>query len=87
MYVFAARPTCSQQRPSCGSQFLFCDLRNGPAHCVSKIKFGGRCDRFDGEDACYLGVCSGGFCRPGAFRSVSDKCSCKHPNHHSLQKN
>ncbi|KHN78506.1 Putative tyrosinase-like protein tyr-1 [Toxocara canis] len=69
MYTYAPRPTCSVRDPSCGSGFLFCDFRNGRPHCVSKIKMNGLCRGFEGENACYGGVCANGFCRPGTFQA------------------
>uniref|UniRef100_A0A1I8EDM7 Tyrosinase_Cu-bd domain-containing protein n=1 Tax=Wuchereria bancrofti TaxID=6293 RepID=A0A1I8EDM7_WUCBA len=63
LYTYAPRPNCSASKPTCQSQFLFCDLRNGPAHCVSKIKLGKRCEKFIGEDVCYMGICLDGYCK------------------------
>lgn len=71
MYTYASRPKCSNNEPNCHSQFLFCDLLNGPAHCVSKIKLGKRCEKFAGEDACYMGICLDGECKPKIVTSVS----------------
>uniref|UniRef100_A0A915PK38 Tyrosinase copper-binding domain-containing protein n=1 Tax=Setaria digitata TaxID=48799 RepID=A0A915PK38_9BILA len=64
MYTYERRPICSQQQPTCNSEFLFCDLYNGPAHCVSKIKLGRQCGKFIGEDACFMGTCINGYCNP-----------------------
>ncbi|KAL4003423.1 Common central domain of tyrosinase family protein [Acanthocheilonema viteae] len=71
MYTYEQRPNCSESQPNCHSQFLFCDLLNGPAHCVSKIKLGKSCEQFAGEDACYMGVCSDGYCRTNTATSTS----------------
>uniref|UniRef100_A0A1I7VUI1 Tyrosinase_Cu-bd domain-containing protein n=1 Tax=Loa loa TaxID=7209 RepID=A0A1I7VUI1_LOALO len=70
LYTYAPRPNCNHSQPTCHSQFLFCDLRNGPAHCVSKIKLGKGCEQFVGEDACYMGVCLDGYCRPKSITST-----------------
>ncbi|EFO24472.2 tyrosinase 1 [Loa loa] len=84
LYTYAPRPNCNHSQPTCHSQFLFCDLRNGPAHCVSKIKLGKGCEQFVGEDACYMGVCLDGYCRPKSITSVASigtfrvpTCDCK----------
>ncbi|VDK80695.1 unnamed protein product, partial [Litomosoides sigmodontis] len=71
MYTYEQRPNCSRSQPSCNSQFLFCDFLNGPEHCVSKIKLGRPCGQFAGEDACYMGICSGGYCMPNSVTSAS----------------
>uniref|UniRef100_A0A0R3RSJ5 Tyrosinase_Cu-bd domain-containing protein n=1 Tax=Elaeophora elaphi TaxID=1147741 RepID=A0A0R3RSJ5_9BILA len=71
MYTYAPRPSCSQTQPNCHSKFLFCDLLNGPAHCVSKIKLGRPCKQFASEDVCFMGVCTGGYCRPSTTTPVS----------------
>ncbi|VDP17618.1 unnamed protein product [Onchocerca flexuosa] len=65
MYRFAPRPGCSSEIPTCGSPYLFCDVRGTP-HCVSKIKLGGLCMGFEGLDACFNGICEAGRCIPGA---------------------
>uniref|UniRef100_A0A0M3KDC4 Tyrosinase_Cu-bd domain-containing protein n=1 Tax=Anisakis simplex TaxID=6269 RepID=A0A0M3KDC4_ANISI len=70
MYTYAPRPSCSMQNPSCASKFLFCDFHNGPPHCVSKIKMNGLCQGFEGEDACFGGICINAYCRPGTFQVV-----------------
>ncbi|VIO92324.1 ShTK domain containing protein [Brugia malayi] len=75
LYTYAPRPNCSANEPTCQSQFLFCDLRNGPAHCVSKIKLGKRCEKFIGEDACYMGICLDGYCKLGNATSISSTIS------------
>lgn len=72
MYIYEPRPNCSESQPNCNSRFLFCDLLNGPAHCVSKIKHGKRCEQFADEDACYMGVCLDGYCRPKIATAVSE---------------
>lgn len=69
MYAYAPRPACTMQNADCGSKFLFCDIRQAP-HCVSKIKIGGRCDGFEGLDACYMSICIQGYCRNGNFAAV-----------------
>ncbi|MCP9262854.1 Common central domain of tyrosinase [Dirofilaria immitis] len=38
MYTYAPRPTCSHNKPSCNSQFLFCDLLHGSAHCITPLR-------------------------------------------------
>ncbi|CAG9538263.1 unnamed protein product [Cercopithifilaria johnstoni] len=70
MYTYQLRPNCSKRQPNCHSQYLFCDLLNGPEHCVSKIKLGKSCEQFAGEDACYMGVCSNGYCKPKLITST-----------------
>ncbi|VDN06474.1 unnamed protein product [Thelazia callipaeda] len=62
LYTYAPRPTCSRQQRNCGSKFLFCDFRNGSPRCVTKIKLGKRCAEFGGQDACYMGICTNGYC-------------------------
>ncbi|KAH7698339.1 ShTK domain-containing protein, partial [Aphelenchoides avenae] len=64
MYRYAPRPGCSVSMPTCGSRYLFCDLRGFP-HCVTKIKLGGICRGYEGMDACYMGQCIFGRCIPG----------------------
>ncbi|VDM98909.1 unnamed protein product, partial [Onchocerca ochengi] len=63
MYTYAPRPTCSREKPTCDSQFLFCDLLNDPPHCVAKIKLGKQCEQFATDDACYMGICTEGYCK------------------------
>uniref|UniRef100_A0A183U391 ShTK domain protein n=1 Tax=Toxocara canis TaxID=6265 RepID=A0A183U391_TOXCA len=65
MYRYAPRPGCSVEIPTCGSPYLFCDLRGIP-HCVSKIKLNGICSGYEGLDACFNGICEMGRCVPGA---------------------
>ncbi|KAM3722694.1 putative tyrosinase-like protein [Dirofilaria immitis] len=77
MYTYAPRPTCSHNKPSCNSQFLFCDLLHGSAHCVSKIKLGKRCEQFAGEDACYMGICENGFCKLKNVNSAAEIATMK----------
>ncbi|CAI4224858.1 unnamed protein product [Auanema sp. JU1783] len=76
MYRYAPRPTCSAQRPNCGSPYLFCDTRGYP-HCVAKIKMNGRCQGFENFDACYQGRCWWGRCVPagGMFRMLGSVTS------------
>jgi tyrosinase len=64
MYQYEPRPTCGPGgQPSCGSDFLFCDLTHGAPRCVSKSRDGGKCDSgFDQSDICYKGVCQNGRC-------------------------
>lgn len=63
LYQYAARPSC----PSCGgSEFLFCDTR--AQHCVSKVKMGGLCQGFEGQDVCYQGLCYNGVCVQGQLQ-------------------
>ena len=59
-YHYEARPSC----PKCGSsKYLFCDKVHGKAECVSKIKPGGNCQGFEGQEgACWMSICKAGKC-------------------------
>ncbi|KAL7076764.1 hypothetical protein ACQ4LE_003945 [Meloidogyne hapla] len=63
MYEYAPRPTCSADKPDCGSKYLFCDLSHGTLHCAAKVRQGGDCKGFTkGEQVCYNGACVNNVC-------------------------
>uniref|UniRef100_A0A914LC25 Uncharacterized protein n=1 Tax=Meloidogyne incognita TaxID=6306 RepID=A0A914LC25_MELIC len=64
MYEYAPRPTCSLQKPDCGSKYLFCDLSHVTPRCIAKARLGGNCRGFfKGEKVCYNGECVNNVCR------------------------
>lgn len=69
LYRYAPRASCTAAMPTCGSPYLFCDIRGSP-HCVSKVKINGLCAGYEGLDACFNGVCIMGSCVPGPTPAV-----------------
>ncbi|KAL7077067.1 hypothetical protein ACQ4LE_003643 [Meloidogyne hapla] len=63
MYEYAPRPTCSYEKPDCGSKYLFCDLSKETPHCAAKVRPGGDCKGFTkGEQVCYNSICVNNVC-------------------------
>ncbi|WKY15866.1 hypothetical protein Q1695_000948 [Nippostrongylus brasiliensis] len=57
LYTYAPYPSCNN---GCGnSQYLWCDSSRGV--CVSRLRPGSQCSRFNNVDPCY-GTCSNGRC-------------------------
>ncbi|CAJ0587640.1 unnamed protein product, partial [Mesorhabditis spiculigera] len=70
LYEYAPAPSCSVQKPDCGSPYLFCSLSNTTwwetqvaVNCLAKMMPGGECSHFvSGEKPCYQGKCVNGIC-------------------------
>ncbi|CAJ0566021.1 unnamed protein product, partial [Mesorhabditis spiculigera] len=70
LYEYAPAPSCSAEKPDCGSPYLFCSLSNTtwwetqvPVNCLAKMMPGGECSHFvSGEKPCYQGKCVNGIC-------------------------
>ncbi|PAV72093.1 hypothetical protein WR25_20782 [Diploscapter pachys] len=60
MYEFAPRPTCTKQKPDCGSNYLFCYVpsnQQDSPYCVSKVRLGGNCTGFEDHPVCFEAKC------------------------------
>uniref|UniRef100_A0A158P795 Tyrosinase_Cu-bd domain-containing protein n=1 Tax=Angiostrongylus cantonensis TaxID=6313 RepID=A0A158P795_ANGCA len=63
LYEFAPRPSCNRTHPECGSKYLFCHVpEKSEAHCMAKVRLGGKCSGFEGTRICYVGECVQGKC-------------------------
>uniref|UniRef100_A0A915KNQ0 Tyrosinase copper-binding domain-containing protein n=1 Tax=Romanomermis culicivorax TaxID=13658 RepID=A0A915KNQ0_ROMCU len=60
LYTYSPRPTCDNKTLDCGSPYLFCDSTT--IKCMSKVKIGGNCSGFEGQDICHKSVCFDGVC-------------------------
>ncbi|KJH45412.1 hypothetical protein DICVIV_08536 [Dictyocaulus viviparus] len=73
LYEFAPRPNCTRKKPDCGSKYLFCHISEmDGAHCMAKIRLGGKCTGFEGTKICYVGECINGICQ-NKDRSIVEK--------------
>ncbi|CAI5438944.1 unnamed protein product [Caenorhabditis angaria] len=65
-YEFDKRPSCTREKPDCGSKYLFCYLPENPhelPYCVSKLRRNGNCEGFEKYPICYWGKCIKGRCK------------------------
>ena len=70
-YRYAPRPTCSPDKPSCGSKYLFCET--SIHKCAPKLQLGATCGPFRTYDPINDGPCMNGYCCDDGFcRSQCD---------------
>ncbi|MFH4974416.1 hypothetical protein AB6A40_001125 [Gnathostoma spinigerum] len=64
LYEYAPRPSCTMVDTDCHSEYLFCNTKDEyEPVCVAKVKLGGQCAGFAGQDVCYKGSCVDGYCK------------------------
>jgi len=60
---YEKRPTCTREKPSCGSKYLFCDQTQPEPRCAVKIRVGGVCEGLNNRDQpCLNGICQHNRC-------------------------